>query len=160
MIPIISCIIVAQGKDLKRSRAFLLSAIYVLGMSVTYSTVGVIAGLSGRLFTSALQNPWVLGAFALIFVALALCMFGFYDLQVPSALQNRMTAASNKLKAGTFLGVFIMGIFSAVIVGPCVSAPLAGALIYISQTNTVWLGGSAPAWMGASGCWYGPGLAG
>lgn len=143
MIPIISCIIMAQGKELSRRRALALSATYVLGMSLTYSAVGIAAGLSGRLLTAALQNPWVLGAFALIFVALAFSMFGFYDLQVPAAIQNRMTSASNKLRAGTFFGVFLMGLFSAIIVGPCVSAPLAGALIYISQTNNVWLGGSA-----------------
>jgi thioredoxin:protein disulfide reductase len=143
MVPIISCIIMAQGQALSRWRAFALSATYVMGMSLAYSAVGVIAGLSGRMFTAALQNPWVLGAFALIFVALAFCMFGFFDLQVPPALQNRMTSVSNRLRAGTFFGVFLMGLFSAVIVGPCVSAPLAGALVYISRTNNVWLGGSA-----------------
>jgi thiol:disulfide interchange protein DsbD len=143
MIPILSCIIVAQGKNLTKWRAFALSATYVMGMAMTYSAVGVIAGLSGRLLTAALQNPYVLGAFALIFVALAFCMFGFYDLQVPSSIQSKMTSASNKFKAGTFLGILLMGMFSAVIVGPCVSAPLAGALIYISHTNNVWLGGTA-----------------
>jgi thiol:disulfide interchange protein DsbD len=143
MVPIISSLIVAQGEKITKRRGFFLSLTYVLGMALTYSLVGVLAGLSGRLFTSALQNPWVLGAFALIFVILALSMFGFFDLQVPSVLQKKMTSASNQRKAGTFWGVLLMGIFSAIIVGPCVSAPLAGALVYISQTGNVWLGGSA-----------------
>ena len=143
MVPIISSLIVAQGEKITKKRGFFLSLIYVLGMALTYSLVGVLAGLSGRLFTSALQNPWVLGAFALLFVILAFSMFGFFDLQVPSALQKKMTSASNQLKAGTFFGVLLMGIFSAIIVGPCVSAPLAGALVYISQTGNIWLGGSA-----------------
>lgn len=143
MIPIISSIILAQGKAVTKKRAFSLSLTYVLGMSLTYTTIGVAAGVSGRLFSAILQNPWVLGAFALLFVALALSMFGFYELKIPSSLQDKLITTSNRLPGGTFLGVFFMGLLSALIVSPCVSAPLAGALLYISRTGNVFLGGSA-----------------
>jgi thiol:disulfide interchange protein DsbD len=143
MFPIISGIIVAQGKDLTKKRAFSLSLIYVLGMALTYSSAGVVAGFSGRLIAVALQNPWVLSAFALIFILLALSMFGFYELQVPSFIQSKFTSASNRCTAGTCSGVFLMGLLSAIIVGPCITAPLAGALLYIGQTHNVLLGGMA-----------------
>ncbi len=143
MIPILSGIIVGQGHALTKSRAFGLSLAYVLGMALTYAAVGVAAGMSGTLLSSALQNPWVLGGFALIFVALAFSMFGFYELQMPSFIQNRFNDASNRIKGGSATGVFAMGALSAVIVGPCVAAPLAGALLYISQTRDMVLGGSA-----------------
>ncbi len=143
MIPILSGIIVGQGKQLTKTQGFVLSLAYVLGMAITYAIAGVIAGKSGAMISAALQNAWVLGAFALIFVALALSMFGFYDLQLPSFIQSRFTEASNKMKGGNLIGVFVMGALSAVIVGPCVAAPLAGALLYISQTQDMWLGGWA-----------------
>lgn len=143
MIPILSGIIVGQGHALTKSRAFALSLAYVLGMALTYAAVGVAAGMSGTLLSSALQNPWVLGGFALIFVALAFSMFGFYELQMPSFIQTRFNEASNRVKGGGVAGVFVMGALSAVIVGPCVAAPLAGALLYIGQTGDVVLGGSA-----------------
>lgn len=143
MIPILSGIIVGQGTSLTKSRAFVLSLAYVLGMAVTYAIAGVLAGLSGTLLSAALQNPWVLGTFALIFVALAFSMFGFYDLQLPNFIQSKFSDASNKVKGGSVPGVFVMGVLSAVIVGPCVAAPLAGALLYIGQTHNVVLGGSA-----------------
>jgi thiol:disulfide interchange protein DsbD len=112
-------------------------------MAVTYTVIGVIAALSGNLLSAALQNPWVLGAFALIFVGLALSMFGFYDLQLPARFHARVAAASTKLKGGELGAVALMGMLSAAIVSPCVAAPLAGALLYISQTRDVVLGGSA-----------------
>jgi len=112
-------------------------------MAITYAAAGVAAGLSGALLSAALQNPWVLGAFALVFVVLALSMFGFYELQLPSSLQSRLAGASGQLHGGHFVGVFVMGILSALIVGPCVAAPLAGALLYISQSGDAVLGGSA-----------------
>lgn len=143
MIPILSGIIAGQGQQLTKRRAFVLSLSYVLGMAITYALVGIAAGLSGSMLSAALQNPWVLGAFALIFVALAFSMFGFYELQLPNAIQSKFSNASNKMKGGSTIGVFIMGVLSAVIVGPCVAAPLAGALLYIGQTHNVWLGGSA-----------------
>jgi thiol:disulfide interchange protein DsbD len=143
MIPILSGIIAGQGQHLTKSRAFVLSLSYVLGMAITYSIAGVAAGLSGTLLSAALQNPWVLGTFALVFVALSFSMFGFYELQLPNFIQSKFSDASNKMKGGSVTGVFIMGALSAVIVGPCVAAPLAGALLYIGQTNNVFLGGSA-----------------
>ena len=143
MIPILSGIIVGQGKQLTHMQGFVLSLAYVLGMAITYAIAGVIAGLSGALISTALQNPWVLGTFAMIFVALSFSMFGFYQLQMPNFIQSRFTEASNKMKGGNLIGVFIMGMLSAVIVGPCVAAPLAGALFYIGQTKDVWLGGWA-----------------
>ncbi|TCV86378.1 protein-disulfide reductase DsbD [Sulfurirhabdus autotrophica] len=143
MIPILSGIIAGQGQHLTKARAFVLSLSYVLGMAITYALVGIAAGLSGSLLSAALQNPWVLSTFALVFVVLAFSMFGFYELQLPSAIQSKFSNASNKMKGGSTIGVFIMGVLSAVIVGPCVAAPLAGALLYIGQTHNVWLGGSA-----------------
>ena len=143
MIPILSGMIAGQGSKVTRWRGFTLSATYVLGMAIAYSIAGVLAGLSGTLLSAALQNPWVLGTFAGIFVLLALSMFGFYELQLPSALQSGATDTSNRLTGGTLAGVFAMGALSAVIVGPCVAAPLAGALLYVSKTRDVFLGGSA-----------------
>ena len=143
MIPILSCIIAGQGGRMTRGRGLALSAAYVMGMALAYAAAGVAAGVTGSLLSSALQNPWVLGAFALVFVVLSLSMFGFYELQLPTALQSRLSTTSNRLKGGTLTGVFFMGALSAVIVGPCVAAPLAGALLYISQSRDMVLGGSA-----------------
>jgi thiol:disulfide interchange protein DsbD len=124
------------------ARAFTLSLAYVLGMAVTYAAAGVGAGLSGTLLSAALQNAWVLGGFALVFVALALSMFGFYELQLPSAIQSRLSETANK-RGGSLGAIALMGALSALIVGPCVAAPLAGALLYIAQTKDAWLGGWA-----------------
>jgi thiol:disulfide interchange protein DsbD len=143
MIPIISGIIVGEGHSLTRMRSFLLSLSYVLGMAIMYTAAGVAAGLSGTLLSNTLQNAWVLGAFALVFVALAMSMFGFYELQLPAALQSRLADASNRVGGGKLGGSFAMGALSAIIVGPCVAAPLAGALLYIGQTRNVVLGGAA-----------------
>ena len=143
MIPILSGIIVGQGQHLTKGRTFALSLSYVLGMAITYALAGVIAGLSGALLSNALQNPWVLGGFALIFVLLAFSMFGFYELQMPNFIQSWFSKEANQIKGGNLAGVFAMGALSAVIIGPCVAAPLAGALLYISQTNDVVLGGAA-----------------
>ena len=143
MVPILSGIIAGRGEHLTKMHGFLLSTAYVLGMAITYALAGVAAGLSGAMLAAALQNPWVLGGFAAVFVALALSMFGFYELQLPVALQSRLAAASNRVHGGHFAGVFTMGVLSALIVGPCVAAPLAGALLYISQSRDVVLGGSA-----------------
>ena len=143
MIPILSGIIAGQGERMTRGRGLALSTAYVLGMALAYAMVGVAAGVTGTLLSSALQNPWVLGAFALTFVVLAMSMFGFYELQLPAAMQNRLSATSNRLKGGTLTGVFLMGALSAMIVGPCVAAPLAGALLYISQSRDMVLGGTA-----------------
>ncbi len=143
MIPILSGIIVGQGEGITTRRAFTMSLVYVLAMALTYTFAGVMAGLFGENLQAAFQNPWILGTFSLIFVLLALSMFGFYDLQMPSSLQSRLTEASNRQKGGSLTGVAIMGLLSALIVGPCVAAPLAGALIYIGQTGDALLGGMA-----------------
>ncbi len=143
MIPILSGIIVGQGAHPTRLHAFNLSLAYTLGMALAYTLAGVAAGLSGSLISSALQNPWALGFGALVFVLLALSMFGFYELQLPSGLESRIVNASNRIKGGRFAGVFAMGALSALIVSPCVAAPLAGALLYIGQTHDVVLGGVA-----------------
>jgi thiol:disulfide interchange protein DsbD len=142
MIPILSGIIVNHGHALSHLRAFILSLAYVLGMAVTYAAVGVAAGLSGTLLSAALQNAWVLGGFALVFVVLSLSMFGFYELQLPAALQSRVSDTANR-QGGSLPAIALMGALSALIVGPCVAAPLAGALLYIAQTGDAALGGMA-----------------
>jgi len=143
MIPILSGIIVGEGREATRTRAFALSLAYVLGMSVTYTGIGVGAALSGNLLSAALQSPWVLSVFAAVFILLALSMFGLYELQLPAAFHTHMTKASNRFKGGHLGAVALMGVFSAAIVSPCVAAPLAGALLYISQTRDVALGAIA-----------------
>jgi thiol:disulfide interchange protein DsbD len=143
MIPILSGIIVGEGRNATRTRAFTLSFAYVLGMSVTYTAIGIGAALSGSLLSAALQNAWVLFTFAAVFVLLSLSMFGFYELQLPSGFHAKITETSNRFKGGHLGAVVLMGIFSAAIVSPCVAAPLAGALLYISQTRDVILGGIA-----------------
>ena len=143
MVPILSGIIVGEGKSLGKLRALILSAAYVLGMAVAYAAAGVAAAYSGSLIAAALQNPWVLGAFALVFVWLALSMFGFHDIQLPAFVHHRLHTAHGKLEGGKLVSVALMGVLSAVIVSPCVAAPLAGALLYISQSRDVLLGGAA-----------------
>lgn len=143
MVPILSFIIVGEGAQVRRRRGLILSATYSLGMAIVYTALGIAAGLVGEGLAAALQNPWVLGAFGVLMVALSLSMFGVYQLQVPAALQMKLMQASEKQAAGKLLGVFAMGAISALIVGPCVAAPLAGALVYISQTRDVIVGGSA-----------------
>ena len=142
MIPILSGIIVNHGHAVSHLRAFILSLAYVLGMAVTYAAVGVAAGLSGTLLSAALQNAWVLGGFGLVFVVLSLSMFGFYELQMPAALQSRVSDTANR-RGGSLPAIALMGALSALIVGPCVAAPLAGALLYIAQTGDAVLGGMA-----------------
>ena len=143
MIPILSGIIAGQNNKVTKTSGFFLSLAYVLGMAITYAVAGVAAALSGTLISSALQNPWALGVGALIFVGLAMSMFGFYELQLPSALQSKFSERANKMKGGNFAGVFAMGALSAVILGPCVAPPLAAALAFIAQTGNTLLGGVA-----------------
>ena len=144
MLPILSSIIVGQsGPASSRSRGFGLALAYSLGMALVYTALGVAAGLAGEGLAAALQNPWVLGGFALLLAALSMSMFGFYELQLPAALRDRLDASASRFKGGQWAGVFAMGGLSALIVSPCVAAPLAGALVYISQTRDVVLGGSA-----------------
>ncbi|HHH43468.1 MAG TPA: protein-disulfide reductase DsbD [Gammaproteobacteria bacterium] len=143
MIPILSSIIVGQGEKITASRGFVLSSVYVLAMALTYTVAGVFAGVFGENLQAAFQNPWILSSFAAVFVLLSLSMFGFYDLQMPAFIQSRLTDVSNRQKGGSLTGVAVMGFLSALIVGPCVAAPLAGALIYIGQTGDAILGGLA-----------------
>jgi len=143
MVPILSFIIVGEGAKASRARGFVLSVTYAMGMALVYTALGIAAGLIGEGLSAALQNPWVLSVFAMLMVLLSLSMFGVYHLQVPVALQSKLTQISERQKSGKLVGVFIMGAISALIIGPCVAAPLAGALVYISQTRDVVIGGSA-----------------
>ncbi|WP_018865892.1 MULTISPECIES: protein-disulfide reductase DsbD [unclassified Thioalkalivibrio] len=142
MIPILSNIIIGQ-KNLTTRKAFLISLVFVLAMAVTYTVAGVFAGLAGANLQAAFQNPWIIGTFVAIFIALAMSMFGFYDLQMPAGVQSKLSQISNKQEGGTYVGAGIMGFLSALIVGPCVTAPLIGALLYISHTGDALLGGIA-----------------
>ncbi len=144
MIPILSGIIVGRQSSQQPASSlhnFLLSLAYVLGMALSYTLAGVAAGLSGTLISQTLQNAWVLSSMAALFVLLAFSMFGFYELQLPQSFEEKMLGFTNRFKGGKFVSVFIMGVLSALIVSPCVAAPLAGALIYIGQTQNVLLGG-------------------
>jgi thiol:disulfide interchange protein DsbD len=143
MLPILSGIIVGEGRQLGKGRAFVLSLVYVLGMAVTYAVAGVAAAYSGGLLAAALQNSWVLGAFALVFVWLALAMFGVHELQLPGFVHQRLGATHQRLAGGRVASVALMGVLSAVIVSPCVAAPLAGAILYIAQSRAVFEGGAA-----------------
>jgi len=143
MVPILSGIIAGQGDRMTTSRAFWLSLVYVLAMAVTYTVAGVLAGLFGQNLQALFQNPWILGFFIAIFIALAFSMFGFFELQLPASFQTRLTHASNQQKGGSLTGVAVMGFLSALIVGPCVAPPLAAALIVIGASGSALLGGAA-----------------
>jgi len=145
MIPILSSIIVGASKNEKMtvSRGFILSLVYVLSMSVAYTIAGVIAGIFGANLQVALQNPYVLVTFALVFVALAFSMFGYYEIKLPDSLQTRLNKSTDGKEKQGLMGIAIMGFLSALIVGPCVAPPLAGALVYIGQTGDAVLGGLA-----------------
>lgn len=172
MIPILSGLIVGQ-KDPSTAKAFTLSLVYVLAMALTYTLVGVVAGMAGTNLQAMFQTPWVIISFSVVFVLLALSMFGFYDLQLPASWQNKLSNISNRQKSGSWLGVAIMGLLSALIVGPCVAPPLAAAVIYISSADggpvvgglalfamsmgmgvpLIAIGTSAGKWMPNSGGW-------
>ncbi|MBN2963755.1 protein-disulfide reductase DsbD [Sulfurospirillum sp. T05] len=144
MIPILSSIIVSQGgASLGAKRGLWLSFVYVFAMSVAYAGAGVLAGIFGANLQSALQAPWVIWLFSGVFVALAFSMFGFYELQLPKSIQGALSKTSRSVEGQGVGSVALMGFLSALIVGPCVAAPLAGALLYISQTGDALLGGVA-----------------
>jgi thiol:disulfide interchange protein DsbD len=143
MVPILSSIIVGEGTTVTRGRGFALSVIYSLGMAIFYTVVGVIAGMLGQGLSASFQNPLVLAGFGLLMAVLSLSMFDVYQLQMPAAIQQKMMDASGKQSAGKFIGVFVMGALSGLIVGPCVAAPLIGALIVIGETHSAVLGGCA-----------------
>lgn len=145
MIPILSSIIVGASKSevMSAKKGFFLSLIYVLSMSVAYTIAGVIAGVFGANLQVALQNPYVLVVFALIFVALAFSMFGYFEIKLPQSIQTKLNKTTDGKEKQGIIGVAIMGFLSALIVGPCVAPPLAGALVYIGQTGNAILGGMA-----------------
>ena len=143
MIPILSGIIVGQGEKITPMKGFTLSLAYVVAMALTYAVAGLIAASVHFNLQVASQNVWVISVFSLIFILLALSMFGFYDIQLPSSWQSKLSSISDSQQGGSLVGAFIMGGLSAIIVGPCVAPPLAGALLYISQTGNQLLGGLA-----------------
>lgn len=143
MIPILSGIIVGQGEEINTLKAFMLALTYVLSMAVTYAIAGTLAGLAGNYVQAFLQSPWVIGIFSTIFVLLALSLFGFYELRIPNSWHHHVTHLSNKQTGGSYVGVAIMGCLSTLILSPCVTAPLIGALGYIGKTGNAVLGGSA-----------------
>lgn len=143
MIPILSSIIVGEGENITTRRAFTLSLVYVLAMSVTYTAAGILTGLLGENLQSMFQNPWVIVSFSSLFVVLSLSMFGLYELQLPHAVQHRLHRISHKQQSGSLFGVAIMGLLSGLIVGPCLAPPLAGALIFLGQHADPFLGGMA-----------------
>lgn len=143
MVPILTSLIVGQGQKVTARRGFLLSSTYVAGMAITYTAAGVLAGASGAKIQFWLQDPTVLVSTALVFFLLSLSMFGFYELQLPHFIQQRLHLAQHKQKGGGFIGVALMGVLSALVVSPCISAPLMGALLYIGKTGDAGLGGFA-----------------
>ena len=143
MIPILMGIIVGQGENQTVRSTFILSLVYVLAMALTYTVVGILVGSFGGNIQAWFQDPWIISAFVAIFIVLSFSMFGFYELQMPASIQSKITQVSNSQQGGTLAGVAIMGFLSALIVGPCVTAPLVGALIYIAETGDAVLGGLA-----------------
>ncbi len=137
MVPILSGIVAGQGKDVTKTRAFALSLTYVLGMALTYTAAGAAAGAAGAQVQAMLQKPWIIIGVAGLFVALAMSMFGFYELQMPSAIQNRLTNVSNKQKTGTFIGTAVMGMLSALVVTTCVAPPLVAVMTVIAETGDI-----------------------
>ena len=143
MYPILTGIIVGQGKSLTTSKAFTLSFFYVQGMAITYTILGVVVALAGAQFQAAFQHPAVLIALSVLFIFLALSMFGVFNLSLPSSWQNKLNELSNSQKGGSVVGVILMGVISGLVASPCTTAPLTGALLYISQTGDILLGASA-----------------
>jgi thiol:disulfide interchange protein DsbD len=143
MYPILSGIVIGQGKGISTSRAFILSFVYVQGMALTYSLLGLVVASAGVKFQAALQHPIILGMLIVIFVLLALVMFGAYELQLPSRWQEKLNGMSNKQKSGSYFGVLLMGAISGLVASPCTTAPLTGILLYIAQSGDLLLGFSA-----------------
>ncbi|HCH54157.1 MAG TPA: protein-disulfide reductase DsbD [Aeromonas sp.] len=143
MYPILTGIIAGAGQHLSTRRAFLLSFVYVQGMAFTYTLLGLVVASAGLKFQAALQHPYVLIGLSVMFVLLALSMFGLYTLQLPNSLQTRLSGLSNRQQGGSVVGVTIMGMISGLVCSPCTTAPLSGALIYVAQSGDLWLGGAA-----------------
>ncbi|ABG38616.1 Protein-disulfide reductase [Paraglaciecola sp. T6c] len=143
MYPILSGIVIGQGKSISTSRAFVLSFVYVQGMALTYSLLGLVVASAGVQFQAALQHPIILGALIVVFALLALVMFGAWEFQLPSSWQEKLNGVSNQQKSGSYLGVLLMGAISGLVASPCTTAPLTGILLYIAQTSDLLLGFSA-----------------
>jgi thiol:disulfide interchange protein DsbD len=148
MVPILSSIIIGFGKDISTRKAFSLSLSYVMGMALSYALAGVVVALAGSSVQVALEKPWVIVVFSIMFFILALSLFGLFELRLPSKLQNNIQRWTSKHQGGTYVGVFLMGAFATLVVSPCVSAPLVGVLAYIAQSGDVILGGTALLAMG------------
>jgi thiol:disulfide interchange protein DsbD len=143
MYPILTGIIVGQGDKLSTAKAFRLSFAYVQGMAITYTLLGIVVALAGAQFQAMFQHPAVLVALSILFIFLALSMFGTFNLALPSSWQNKLNNISNSQKGGSYFGVVVMGAISGLVASPCTTAPLTGALLYISQSGDIWLGASA-----------------
>ena len=139
MYPIVSGIVIGQGKEVKASRAFTLSFVYVQGMAITYSVLGLVVASAGVQFQAALQHPAILITFIVLFVALAVAMFGAYEIQLPSKWQEKLTGVSNAQQRGSLTGVFVMGVLSGLIASPCTTAPLTGILLFLAQSGDLLL---------------------
>lgn len=148
MLPILSGLILGHGKHLSHGKAFVLASFYVLGMALTYAGLGMLASFAGQQMQSLLQKPWLIIAFSGLFIALALSLLGWYDIRLPTVVQNRLNKLSQQQSAGNFFGVTMMGVLSALLVSPCITPPLVGALTYMGNTGNLWLGGSALFAMG------------
>jgi thiol:disulfide interchange protein DsbD len=143
MYPILTGIIVGQGDKLSTKKAFRLSFFYVQGMAITYTLLGIVVALAGAQFQAMFQHPAVLIGLSVLFIFLALSMFGLFNLALPSSWQNKLNNISNSQKGGSYFGVVVMGAISGLVASPCTTAPLTGALLYISQSGDIWLGASA-----------------
>ncbi len=143
MVPILSGIIAGQGKDVTTGRAFALSLTYVMGMAITYTLAGAAFGAMGGQIQAALQKPWIIVSVAILFIALAMSMFGFYELQIPAAVQTRLSSLSGRQRTGTFVGTAIMGILSALVVTTCIAPPLVASMTVIAQAGDAMRGASA-----------------
>jgi len=143
MYPILTGIIVGQGDKLSTKKAFRLSFFYVQGMAITYTLLGIVVALAGAQFQAMFQHPAVLIGLSILFIFLALSMFGMFNLALPSSWQNKLNNISNSQKGGSYFGVVVMGAISGLVASPCTTAPLTGALLYISQSGDIWLGASA-----------------
>ncbi len=148
MIPILSGIIVGRGHNITTARAFLLSLSYVVASAAMYTIFGVLAAIFGANLQATFQEPWIIALFSAIFILLSLSMFGFYSMELPDFIRAKLHNSSERHRDGSLLGAAIMGALSSLIVGPCVAAPLAGALLYIGQTGDIALGGGALFIMG------------
>jgi thiol:disulfide interchange protein DsbD len=140
MVPVLSGIIIGHGKNITTQKAFFLSLSYVLSMSLTYALVGAIVAQLGANLQIIMQSPWAIGIFSIIFILLALSMFGFYEFKLPNSWQAKIAGTSRNQRGGHYLGAAIMGCLSTLILSPCVTAPLIGVLSYIAQTGNAWFG--------------------